>query len=744
MSASVRRVLAARRAGRANARVARRLTGLAVALLATAGLAAGQAPATEQATTTNTENAVEEDPYLWLEDIDGRKALQWVKARNRATMRTLASKSSFKRLRERLLEVFDSEDRIPSIGKLGDRYYNFWRDKDHPRGLLRRTSLEQYRLDEPDWEPVLDLDRLARKERENWVLNGYHCRQPKHDRCLVRLSRGGADAVVTREFDLRRKRFVKPEDGGFFLLEAKGSADWAAQDALFVATDFGPGTMTSSGYPRIVKLWQRGQPLEEAQVVFEGEASDVSVGAYADLATGYELRLVWRGIDFYNRRLFVYDDGELTPLNVPTDASPSMHRGRMFVELKSDWRSAGRVYRAGSLLATPLADFLKGKRNFHVLYEPVPGTSLASFAPTRNHVLINVLDNVRNRIELATPMADGWTQKPLFANGEDGYRTVSVWPVEADEDDRYFVDATDYLTPPTLSLGTVGEEPTPLKRSPGYFDAEGLAIAQHWATSKDGTRIPYFQVGQAGTTPAADAAQPGPTLLYGYGGFEIAQLPRYSAGVGIGWLERGGTYVVANIRGGGEFGPDWHQAALRANRHLAYDDFIAVAEHLLQRGATTPAQLGILGGSNGGLLMGNMLTRRPDLFAAVVAQVPLMDMRRYHQLLAGASWMAEFGNPDDPEDWAFLRGYSPYHNLSQQADYPPLLVTTSTRDDRVHPGHARKMVAKMKDMGHDVTYYENIEGGHGGAADNAQSAFMWALVYEFLWRELTRKQRQSG
>ena len=743
--------------GRANVRPAKRVTGLAAALLATVALA-GEAAAAEQAAAQQAaaqqaaaqqaaaqkEDAVQEDPYLWLEDIDGRKAVQWVKARNNATMRTLASKSSFKNLRKRLLEVFDSEDRIPDIDKLGDRYYNFWRDKEHPRGLLRRTTLEQYRLDEPEWEAVLDLDRLARRERENWVLNDYNCRQPKHDRCLVRLSRGGADAVVTREFDLRKKEFVKPEDGGFFLPEAKGGTDWASQDAVFVATDFGPGTMTESGYPRIVKLWRRGQPLEDAEVVFEGEASDVSVGAYADLASGYELRLVWRGLDFYNRHLFVYDDGELTTLEVPTDASPSMHRGQMFVELKSDWQVAGRVYSAGSLLATPLADFLDGKRNFHVLFAPGPGTSLAGFAPTRNHVLINVLDNVKNRVSLATPVAEGWTQKPLFGDGEDGFRTVSVWPVEADEDDRYFVDATDYLTPPTLSLGSVGEEPTPLKHSPGYFDAKGLAIAQHWATSKDGTRIPYFQVSQEGATQEAEEAQPRPTLLYGYGGFEIALLPRYSAGVGIGWLERGGTYVVANIRGGGEFGPAWHQAALRANRHLAYDDFIAVAEHLVQRGATTPEQLGILGGSNGGLLMGNMLTRRPELFGGVVAQVPLMDMRRYHLLLAGASWMAEFGDPDEPDDWAFLRTFSPYHNLSQQADYPPLLVTTSTRDDRVHPGHARKMVAKMKEMGHEVTYYENIEGGHGGAADNAQSAFMWALVYEFLWRELNREQRQQG
>ena len=693
---------------------------------------------------------MDEDPYLWLEEIDGTKAVQWVEARNRAANRTLASKPSFKRLRERLLEVFDSDHRIPTVTKYGSHYYNFWRDKDNPRGLWRRTTLEQYRSDEPDWEPVLDLDRLARRERENWVLNGFICRKPNHDRCLVRLSRGGADAAVTREFDLRNKAFVTPEDGGFTLPEAKSDVDWAGQDSVFVATDFGPGTMTDSGYPRIVKLWHRGQPLEEAELIFEGEATDVAVGAYSNLALGYEYRFVRRSMDFYNGHSYLYDfnnenqpegAGVLTQLAVPTDASAAVHRGRLFVELDSDWQADGRTFAAGSLLTMPLTDFLQGKRDFHVLFMPGPGTSLDAWAPTRNHVLINVLDNVKNRVYVATPEGEGWTQTPLSALSAERLedtRTISVWPLDADEDDRYFLEMEDYVTPPTLSLGTVGQASTVLKRAPSHFDAEGLAIAQHWATSKDGTRVPYFQVSAAESAETDETAPP-PTLLYGYGGFQISLLPSYSSGVGIGWLQRGGNYVVANIRGGGEFGPSWHQAALKANRHLAFEDFIAVAEHLMERGVATANRLGILGGSNGGLLMGNMLTMRPDLFGAIAASVPLMDMRRYHMLLAGASWMAEYGNPDDAEEWTFLRHYSPYHNLDTKADYPPLLITTSTRDDRVHPGHARKMVAKMRDMGHDVTYYENIEGGHGGAADNAQSAFMWALTYEFLWRELTRE-----
>ena len=715
-------------------RVGRRL--LALCAL---GIAAGTAGA---------ENAEEEmaDPYLWLEEVEGERALRWVKARNRATTRTLASASSFKTLRQRLLAVFDSDDRIPDIDKLGDRYYNFWRDKDHPRGLWRRTTLDSYRSETPEWEAVLDLDALARDEDENWVLSEFYCREPDYGRCLVRLSRGGADAVVTREFDLRAKAFVAPEDGGFALPEAKGTVDWAGPDAIFVATDFGPGSMTDSGYPRIVKLWRRGEPLDEAEIVFEGQAADVSVGAYSHLAVGFETQLVWRATDFHNSEMFLRvpaaapaGDGvrpqgaRLLRIDKPSDALLSVHRGRLFIELKSDWAVAGASYAAGSLLAIDLAAFLDGDRAFAVVFEPGEGATLAGYAPTRNHVLLNVLDNVKNRIVVATPGSDGWTRSAVASGADTGgdvASSVSATPVAPDEDDRYFVRTTNYLTPTTLALASVGSSPTVLKRAPAHFDASGLQVAQHWAESKDGTRIPYFQVSR----PELDA--PRPTLLYGYGGFEIPLLPSYSAGVGIGWLEEGGVYVVANIRGGGEFGPSWHRAALRENRRRAFEDFIAVAEDLLRRGVATPECLGILGGSNGGLLMGNMLTMRPDLFGAIAAQVPLMDMRRYHKLLAGASWMAEYGDPDDPDDWRFLRAYSPYHNVEEDAAYPPLLVATSTRDDRVHPGHARKMVAKMKAMGHDVTYYENVEGGHGGAADNAQSAFMWALVYRFLWREL--------
>jgi len=672
--------------------------------------------------------STDEDPYLWLEDVGGDDALAWVEERNSATRSAFAENPEFESLEQRLLEIFDADDRIAYIYKAGDWYYNLWQDEDNPRGLWRRTTLEEYKKPDPSWEVVLDIDALGKEEGENWVYGGASILVPTYDRCLLRLSRGGADAVVVREFDLVAKTFV---DGGFSLPESKQTVAWAGPDEIFVATDFGPGTMTDSGYARIVKLWRRGQPLGDAITVFEGETSDVSVGAYAELSPGFEMQFVYRGRDFYNSDRYIRRGDELVPLAIPSDAGYAVHRGWLYMTPRSDWETAGRTYATGSLLAIELERFLAGERDLAVLFQPGEGTALAGYSLTRNHVLVNILDNVRNRIEVATPGSEGWKVAPLPGIDATGFQTIDADAVDPDGDDRYFLETTDYLTPSTLSLGSVGEDdPVVLKSAPAKFNAGGLSVTQHWTTSADGTRIPYFQVSDVGTT------EPRPTLVYGYGGFRIAQVPRYSAGIGSAWLERGGVYVVANIRGGGEFGPEWHQAALKAQRPRAYEDFIAVGEDLIRRGATTPKRLGAMGGSNGGLLMGNMLTMRPDLFGAIVAQVPLFDMRRYHELLAGASWIAEYGNPDDPEEWAFIKGFSPYHNVSGDVDYPRLLVTTSTRDDRVHPGHARKMVAKMHDMGHDVLYYENVEGGHAGAADNAQRAYMWTLAFRFLWRTL--------
>ncbi len=668
------------------------------------------------------------DPYLWLENVSADSALDWVRQRNALSTGELTATETFKTFNQRILSILDSDARIPYVEKIGSRYYNLWRDAANPRGLWRRTTLTEYRKAAPQWETVLDLDALGKAEGENWVWSGATCLRPKFRRCLLSLSRGGADADVVREFDLVTRQFVVD---GFTLPEAKSSVTWRDENSVFVGTDFGPGSMTSSGYPRIVKQWRRGTPLDSAVTVFEAHPDDVWAYGWRDLTPGFEREFILRGITFYSNEMFLRRDGALVRLDKPDDANAGVHREWLFLELRSDWTVAGTTYPAGALLATGFDAFLTGERDFHVLFTPTERRSLVGYTATRHHLLLNELDNVRNRLYLLTWRDGQWQRAPLKGMPEFG--NISADAVDPDSSDAYFLTITDFITPTSLAYGVAGgAAPRRIKQLPAFFDATGLVITQHEALSLDGTRVPYFQVARADLPLTGDA----PTLLYGYGGFEIPMLPGYSAGVGAAWLERGGVYVLANIRGGGEFGPRWHQAALKANRHKAYEDFIAVAEALVRHRVTSPARLGIMGGSNGGLLMGNMLTLRPDLFGAIVCQVPLLDMRRYHTLLAGASWMGEYGNPDDPAEWEFIRTFSPYHNVRAGVPYPPILFTTSTRDDRVHPGHARKMVARMLEQGHEVRYYENIEGGHAGAADNRQAAFMSALGYTFLWREL--------
>ena len=668
------------------------------------------------------------DSLQWLEEVTGEKPLDWVGARNKESTSELTGKPGFQPLNDRLLKVLDSNDKIPLISKAGPWYYNFWRDAKNKRGLWRRTSLEEYRKPQPAWETVLDLDALGAAEKENWVWKGATFLEPDYQRVLLSLSRGGADATVVREFDVIRKEFV---DDGFTLPEAKSRVAWRGSDSLFVATDFGPGSLTDSGYPRVVKQWKRGTPLSEAVVVFEGRAADVSVSGRADLTPGYVREFLARAVTFWTSELFLRRDDRLIKVEKPDDANASVSREWLYIELRTDWTVEGRTFKAGSLLVTNFDAFIGGTRKFDVLFEPTERTSLASFSPTRNHVLVNILDNVRNRVVVHTHKDGKWTNAEL--PGAPKLSTVGVSAVDPDESDDYFMTVSDYLTPTTLSFGTIGGPPAEkLKGNPSFFNADGLVVKQFEAVSKDGTRIPYFQVSRENLK--LDGKNP--TMLYGYGGFEIPMVPGYEASTGIAWLEQGGVYVVANIRGGGEFGPKWHQAALKQNRHRAYEDFAAVAEDLIKRQVASPRHLGIRGGSNGGLLVGNLLTLRPELFNAVVCQVPLLDMRRFNKLLAGASWMAEYGDPDKPEQWEFIRTFSPYHNVKSDGKYPRSLFMTSTRDDRVHPGHARKMVARMKEQGHDVLYFENIEGGHGGAADNKQTAFMWALAYTFLWEQL--------
>ncbi len=690
-----------------------------IAVALTAGSFALSSPLADPAPT---------DPYLWLEDVTGDSALAWVGQRNAESTKELAESESFKAMSARMLDILNSTAKIPYVTKIGNHFYNFWKDKDHERGLWRRTTLDEYAKDEPAWESVLDLDVLSAAENENWVWHGADALPPDYTRCLLSLSRGGADADVVREFDLVTKNFI---DKGFVVPEAKTAVGWKDENVLYLGTDFGPGSMTSSGYPRIVKEWQRGTPIDAATVVYEGKAEDVWIGGFRDHTPGFERDFVSRAITFYTNELFLRRDGKLIKIDKPDDANASVHRQWLLLELRSDWTVGGKTWPAGALLAANLDDFLGGKRTFDMLFEPTQRKSLAGFAPTRNAILLNELDNVRNKLFVLRYVEGAWTRTPMAGLPEFGAITASA--VDSRESDDYWLTIADFTTPTSLHLGAAGAGAAKkLKQTPVYFDATNLAVTQHEAVSKDGTRVPYFLVSPKDLKLDGTA----PTLLYGYGGFEVSELPLYSGLRGAGWLESGGVLAVANIRGGGEFGPKWHQAALKANRTRAYEDFIAVGEDLVRRKITSPRYLGCMGGSNGGLLVGNMLTMRPDLWGAIVCQVPLLDMQRYNKLLAGASWMGEYGNPDEPAEWSFIQGFSPYHNVKPDVKYPRTLFTTSTRDDRVHPGHARKMVAKMRDQGHDVVYYENIEGGHGGAATNKQAAYMWALAYTFLHNQL--------
>ena len=557
---------------------------------------------------------------------------------------------------------------------------------------------------------------------------------------MLSLSRGGADASVLREFDTRAKRFVDATDGGFTLPEAKSSVDWIDADTLFVATDFGPGSMTDSGYPRIVKRWRRGTPMSAAVTVFEAQSKDVAVNVSVDRTPGFERTVVGRATDFYNSKSWLLEkDDKLTPIDYPSDAGFSFWRERVLIELKSDWPLPDRTWPRGSMLTADAAAYLKGERRFTALFTPTATRSLGSVTTTRDRVLLSILDNVAGRVEEWRPQGAQWTKREVQAPfpGTLGVRALHD-PLLGAEDalaERYLLTYTDFLTPDSLMLGSTGSDAREsLKSRPRFFDSAGMKVEQRFAKSKDGTRVPYFVV----WPKDAKADGKNPTLLYGYGGFEVPMLPWYSGGFGSAWYEHGGVLVVANIRGGGEFGPAWHRAAIMQNKQKSYDDFAAVAEDLIATKVTSARHLGIEGGSNGGLLVGAVMLQRPELFNAVVCQVPLLDMQRYHKLLAGASWVAEYGDPDKPEEWAVIRKYSPYQNLRKDAKLPKVLFITSTRDDRVHPGHARKMAARMAEQGHAHLYYENIEGGHGAAADNQQRADMMALEFSFLWQQLAR------
>lgn len=665
------------------------------------------------------------DPFVWLEEVEGERAMAWVTAKNEATLAALSKTALYQPIYERTKQILDSRDRIAMPGIRGNLLYNFWQDAQHPRGIWRRTTWTSYLSGAPAWETVLDIDSLAKAEGVPWSYGGSDCLDPAYRRCLINLSRGGSDAAEVREMDMRTKRFV---DGGFRIPEAKQSTAWLDENTILVGTDFGPGSMTASGYPRILKRWTRGTPLASAETVFEVPTDHVWAGASSEEIAGRRYVRLVDGETFYTSSQYLYEKGKVVKLDVPKDADVYLVRDQLVVYVRDPWTTGGRTWATGTLAAMNVDRFLAGERAFRLVAQPGPREAINSISATRDNLLVNVLDNVRGELRKYSLRNGAWRFEKVPA---PDLGSISVQSASTSSN-RFFFTFTNFIQPTTLYLAEGNGRVREVRRMPAMFDAKGLAVQQLEATSKDGTKIPFFVVHR--DTMKRDGANP--TLLYAYGGFEASSTPSYSAVVGAAWLERGGVYVLANIRGGGEFGPQWHRAGLKENRQRIYDDFAAVAEELVRQRITKPEHLGIMGGSNGGLLVGVAFTQRPDLYNAVVVNVPLLDMRRYNKLLAGASWVAEYGDPDKPEEWAYISRYSPYQNLKPGVRYPKVLFTTTTRDDRVHPGHARKMAARMESMGIPFYYFENTEGGHGAGVTSDQRAKMYALQYAYLWEQL--------
>jgi prolyl oligopeptidase len=667
-----------------------------------------------------------DDPYLWLEDIHGAKPLQWVEEQNVRSRDVLKADPRYQPDYDFILKVLDAKDRIP-YGNLDHQYvFNFWQDAEHPKGIWRRTTIADYAKSDPHWDILLDIDKLAADEKENWVWKGAQC-SPTLKSCLVNLSRGGGDAVVVCEFDLPSKSFVKD---GFFLKEAKSDVALVDDDTVLFGTDFGPGSLTTSGYPRIVKVWHRGEKIEDAKVILEGRDTDVAVAGGTLIDGEKSVPTLVRAPSFFEEEhYFQGADGTWWKLPVPPSAQlQGLHDGQLLFTLREDWTPPiGKKIAKGALISFPLKDAGPLKLPpVSVLYTPGPRSSIDAVSTGRDAVYVSIYDNVIGSVH-AFRLANGkWSDKKLDLPPGGSAHIIST----NDYGPEVYLEYEGFLKPSTLYADDGRDAPKEIKALPARFDASGLVAVQHQARSKDGTMIPYFVVRQK------DVTGPRPTLLYGYGGFEISETPSYSANFGKLWETQGGTFVLANIRGGGEFGPAWHEAALKTNRQRAFDDFAAVAADLIKRRITTPAQLGIMGGSNGGLLVSTVMTQHPELFGAVVCQVPLIDMLRYTKIGAGASWEAEYGDPADPKMRAAILKYSPYQNVSAKKVYPPVLFVTATSDDRVTPVHARKMAARMEEQGHSVLYYENTDGGHAAAANHKQAAEMWALSFVYLAREL--------
>jgi len=670
------------------------------------------------------------DNRIWMEEVEGEKALAWVRTENARTLAILETDPRFAKLQAEALDVVNATDKITYGRHRGGYVYNFWQDAESVRGLWRRAALGDYALGKPNWDVLIDFDALSNAEGENWVYKGVSCLEPLYEKCMVTMSRGGKDASVRREFDVTSKSFVK---GGFEVPEAKGGTVWLDEDTLLVATDWGGDTMTSSGYPFVVKQWQRGTPLETAKTVLTGDKDDVGVFPFRIELDGHGVMFASEADTFYDTTWW-YLPNDADPVQLPVPSKTSFQAafdGQAILSLEEAWQHDGTTWPKGAVVSFDLPAFMRsgmiGKVSLVVM--PDERSSIDSISATRSSLVIAMLENVTSKVFSYSFDGENWSAKQLDLpqNGNIGITSANA------HSDVIFANMESFLRPDSLIMVNVPNNSSTIIQSlPERFDTSNLVVEQLEAISKDGTKIPYFVI--RGKDTKMDGTTP--TILYGYGGFQVSLQPTYSGTLGKLWLENGGAYVLANIRGGGEFGPNWHQAGLKMKRQVIYDDFIAVAESLISSQLTSAKHLGIRGGSNGGLLMGVMYTQRPDLWNAVLSQVPLLDMMRFHKLLAGASWMGEYGNPDDPDEGAFLRSISPYHNVNPDTSYPTMFLMTSTKDDRVHPGHARKMGKLLQDFDKPFLYYENIDGGHSAAANLKETARREALGYTFMMQQL--------
>lgn len=705
------------------------------ALAAGLALASLTTPLVAQDANTVTDTAeADVDPFIWLEEARSEEALAWVKAENERTMELLASDPRFEQLKAEALAILDSTDRIPFVSIRPDGLYNFWQDKANPRGLLRKTTLASYRTDTPEWEVVLDVDALAKAEGKEWVYQGSTCLPPEQRHCMIALSDGGKDATVMREFDMATKSFV---EGGFELAESQGNIQWIDKDTLLVTRNFDKSLQTESEYPYTTREWKRGQSIDEAQEVFRGSPKDVWSGAslLRDGKAVIHGMTAFRGISFHETEYYFQHNGEWLRLDIPLKASPyGIVDGHMLFSTDVDWETQGQTFPADSLVAVELEAFKADPNGAKktLVWAPADRQTKQGAAVTSDSLYVNLLDNVRGMV-VKFDFADGqWVQSPVDLPEN---ATIGITASSSEADEVMFT-VTDFLNPSRLFYrdGT-GAPAEVLKTSPSYFDKTGAEVVQYEATSKDGTKIPYFVVKPKGMKLDGTA----PTLLTGYGGFQVPRLPAYLGTTGKLWLEKGGVYVLGNMRGGGEFGPNWHQTAIRENKQRTWDDFIAIGDDLVARKITSPQHLGIQGGSQGGLLVGTAFTQRPDLFGAAIVQIPLFDMLRYHVIGRGASWIGEYGDPRIPEQRAWIEGYSPYQKLVAGVDYPAPFLWASTADDRTHPAHARKGAARLKALGQPYYYYEEMTGGHSGGVDNEQRAQLQALQFVYLLQRLEGK-----